>query len=548
MAEKCNQIQRWMDDYRQGILPPERAGALESHLAECPLCQGVFEEQERLAALLRGAPPLPLASPAHLALLNRRVLERISARRGLRGLLDRFAAAVATLWYHPFTERSLALAGAVGILILGLWLGSTVLAPQRHGRNQIVAAPGAPSSRPLASLSAAEARAAFSSRDTAPGFRARDAQPNPFPTVYVIPQERDVTPSPTGSWVTLASLPPNLLDADRDLASALVTLDHPSAGRAGSASRAALSDSLAETPLAPSSAADSVLAAAAERIINEDFLGRLRRFKFDLYQSGATAHIPDVQQIEDLFYQILSSQANLMSEAGAVDVATQRRFSEAEGYMLKRDFRRAEDMFNDIAHEHSGTRVATLSWYHLGNIYYEFHGDFAGARQCYARSLEGTPSDVFPPEVLDRVRHRMALLDDAAGADYQPLRLLRQAEAAPAESLLDNYRHLLLDFPASAAAADGINSLAERAIPQVPNEPNLPVEAIGLLRQYQGLSEATHRSLAQLRLADIVYFGLRDLPQALIEYGQVEVRPEDREIEAMVRDRIALILDNRIAQ
>jgi hypothetical protein len=95
---------------------------------------------------------------------------------------------------------------------------------------------------------------------------------------------------------------------------------------------------------------------------------------------------------------------------------------------------------------------------------------------------------------------------------------------------------------------DGINSLAERGLAEIPTAPNLPYEAIDLLRECQTVSGFENAALAQLRLADIVFFRLGDYSQALIEYGEVEVSPDDDALASMVRDRIAQILDNRITQ
>jgi hypothetical protein len=147
---------------------------------------------------------------------------------------------------------------------------------------------------------------------------------------------------------------------------------------------------------------------------------------------------------------------------------------------------------------------------------------------------------------MERITHRLALLDDSAAQDHLPLRLLRQAEAAPPGSAaLAHYSRLLVEFPESAAAADAINSLAERAMREVPAAPDMPHQAIRLLRGYQALETSPHASLAQLRLADIVYYGLRDYQQAVIEYSQVQVDPDDEELARMISERIGQMLDNR---
>ncbi len=535
MRHRCTEIQRWLDDHRRGALSPERMGAVEEHLAVCPHCQAVFEEREALGALLHATPPPQAPSPAHVARLNRAVLARVSRRRGLAGVPARALETLREWWWRPLPMRGLALAASVASLAIGLWLGGALGLPIQKGSDAVAALPQGDSQAPFATerfrgASEMRERAAVSAGNIMPVSAGRSAgriDDALFPSVYVIPREPESVGS---SWVGLAGLAP----------------ENRESGVAGTLGNFSFPNLAGMLALTDTGRAGSVVATAAGAILDEDLLGKLRRFKLDLYLSGDTEMIPDIQRIEEIFYQILTAEAGDLA-LGETDAALQRRFAEAEAHLAQRDYARAESILNEVAHEAGQSRLGLLSWYHLGNIYHDFHGDFAGALRCYERCLAGSVADFFPPETLARIEHRLALLRDAVGADHEPLRLLRQAEAAPAGAMLRHWRRLLLEHPASVATADGINSLAERALRETPGEPNVAVEAIDLLRRYQNLAEAAHASLAQLRLADIVYYRLRDLPQALIEYGQVKIEPHDATLEEMVRDRIAMILDNRVA-
>jgi tetratricopeptide (TPR) repeat protein len=282
-------------------------------------------------------------------------------------------------------------------------------------------------------------------------------------------------------------------------------------------------------------------------MVENDVLGDLHRLKLDLYLGGQTDLIPRVQHLEESLFDAIAEEAGTLTSE-PMDLEAERIYREAENQLLRRDYRRAEELFNRLAHAEAGTRMASLCWFHLGDIYFDFHGDFAGARRCYRRSLEDGDSSVFPAEMIEHIEHRLALLDDTAASNHEPLHLLRQAEAAPASEALDLYRRLLMEHPGSKAVADGIISLAERSLRDLPGEPNFPHEAIALLREYQDREGAAHTALAQLRLADIVYFRLRDHSQALIEYGEVTVDPDNTELTQMVRQRIAQILDSRVSQ
>lgn len=505
-------------------------------------------EFDTLGDLLRAA-PLPPPPPAdHLARLNRMALARATAtprwRQWLSGLRDAIAAA----WYSPMGHRFAFAGGATAVLLLGLWIGLrmnripaadpdwvSISAPSLAGSAVETPRLSAGRSGSLAMadeefgvesplrgwpVERADVRPASGAPRLSEQGRTIPTTPNPFPSVYVMPREEET------EWLLFSDF-------------------------SATPSRPATARSLTE-PLASARPAESAaLAAAAREIVDDDLLGALRRLKLDLYVSGGTEEIPRLQRIEEILSQLLTSQLGVVPEGGELDLETQRRFAEAERHLLNRDFRRAEDTFNDIAHEHSDSPLAALCWYHLGDIYYDFHGDFAGARQCYTRALADAEeaAQIFPAETMARLEHRLALLEDAsARGSYEPLRLLRQAEAAPAGASLDHYRRLLLEHASSEAVADGINSLAERAMLEIAEEPNFPHDAISILRQCQSVPGAAQRTLAQLRLADIIYNRLRDYPQALIEYGQIRMDDAPPEMEAMIRDRIAQILDNRISQ
>jgi tetratricopeptide (TPR) repeat protein len=548
MVGKCSQIQRCLDDYRQGVLLPDAMEVIESHLASCPMCQGVYEEREALAALLRAAPELPQPSTAHLAVLNRAVAEHIVQRGPMSALLAGPITRIRDWWHHPLSERTVALAGAAALLLLGVWMGGAMLGPTLSGD----------ASRPHASSGDVAHAPAVASRS----LSSSDSVVDPFDgtTIYVIPEQApgsrwstlDGFAAPVGraanaqfseegfSWNPSSTATPGRYAPVADASSALreagrvtyplVLIPHgtdtvDSFTRAGGHGETRLS---------------------AQSILEDDLLGKLNRFKLDLYRTGETDLIPDVHMLEEVLAQILVSQPG--GGTSSVDVNLRRRFAVAESHLLRRDFRRAEEVFNEIAHHHSDATLAALAWYHLGDIYYDFHGDFAAARQCYERATEAVRPGIFPPEILSRMEHRMTLLRDSAQAEYDPLNLLRQAEAAPAGTAMAHYRRLLMDYSSSAVALDAIKSLTERAVREIPDSPDLPFEAIDLLRHYQRQPGATHCNAAQLHLADIVYHRLGDLPQAMIEYQQVKIEPGDGELEGMVRDRIAQILDNRLSQ
>jgi hypothetical protein len=99
----CHETRENLEEYRRHELDPERARAVEAHLATCPACRTLLARDEALAGLIRALPRPP--APAALA---RDVRALGSSRRGVAGWLGR-----------PWVAA--ALAAAVVAAILGPW-------------------------------------------------------------------------------------------------------------------------------------------------------------------------------------------------------------------------------------------------------------------------------------------------------------------------------------------------------------------------------------------------------------------------------------------
>jgi anti-sigma factor RsiW len=90
----CHQTRELLEEYRRRELDPERARAVEAHLAGCPTCQAMLAREEAVARLVHTLPRSP-APPA----LVRQVRALEARRRGVTGWLGRpwVAAAVAAV-------------------------------------------------------------------------------------------------------------------------------------------------------------------------------------------------------------------------------------------------------------------------------------------------------------------------------------------------------------------------------------------------------------------------------------------------------------------
>jgi anti-sigma factor RsiW len=106
----CDQTRDLFEEHRRRELEPERAEAVEAHLAECPTCRAAWAREEAVSTLIRALPRLP-APPA----LVRQVQALGARRRGVAGWLGRpwvaaalaavVVAAVLAPWVHRPAER-----------------------------------------------------------------------------------------------------------------------------------------------------------------------------------------------------------------------------------------------------------------------------------------------------------------------------------------------------------------------------------------------------------------------------------------------------------
>jgi len=90
----CHQTRELLEEYRRRELDPERARAVEAHLAGCPVCQALLAREEAVSRLIQALPRSP--APATLA---RQIHALDTRRRSLTGWLGRpwVVAAVAAV-------------------------------------------------------------------------------------------------------------------------------------------------------------------------------------------------------------------------------------------------------------------------------------------------------------------------------------------------------------------------------------------------------------------------------------------------------------------
>ena len=102
----CHETREILEEYRRRELEPERARAVEAHLAGCPACRAMLAREEAVARLVQAVPRSP-APPA----LARQVRALGVRRRGVVAWLERpwvaaaLAAIVVAAVLTPFVRR-----------------------------------------------------------------------------------------------------------------------------------------------------------------------------------------------------------------------------------------------------------------------------------------------------------------------------------------------------------------------------------------------------------------------------------------------------------
>ena len=109
----CHETREILEEYRRRELEPDRARAVEGHLAGCPACRAMLAREEAVARLVQAMPRSP--APPGLA---RQVRALGVRRRGVVAWLERpwVAAALAAIVVAvltPFVRRPVHSSGDV---------------------------------------------------------------------------------------------------------------------------------------------------------------------------------------------------------------------------------------------------------------------------------------------------------------------------------------------------------------------------------------------------------------------------------------------------
>jgi hypothetical protein len=110
---KCKKIRELDGQYLQGDLDPVRDRQVESHLAECPSCQKVFQETQDVLNLLP-KDSLPDPGPVFWDTLSSRIITQVRSSRHT----EKESLWYKKLWTNPFGWPGYAWATALILLLL----------------------------------------------------------------------------------------------------------------------------------------------------------------------------------------------------------------------------------------------------------------------------------------------------------------------------------------------------------------------------------------------------------------------------------------------
>lgn len=483
---RCDWTRDRFDLYRKSELSDRESSRLEEHLEGCEPCRAVFEQEERLGALLRESLPAPsVPDEPHFAQLFRRIQSRLEEELEEEqvGASWNFGKLLWTLvageegWARGFR-------GAV-MVAAGVAIGVFLTQPQRQ---------------PLPSADRAFLPALSERPDSSqpnPLIEAASAQPSPRtqPTTSAV-VEKGVNPPKT--------LPAEVAKSLNDL------------GTAEPAPYVQLAHELRESQL----------------------LEKLQQVKLELSQSGNRRLVSEFQQVENTLYDL----AALDTSADKASLEAFRTYQTAEHQAFMKQYGEALRLFYQIARERPTSYLACLSRYQIGNIDYDLLEDYGNSLINYQQVVDNFPAEYLSEPQRTQVQSRLQLLVETAKYNWQPLRLYRNARSATGEEALAHDVEVIRLFPDTSLALESAKHLTEYGLTSNSGSLLTASEILRLIEKLQGLGlPADLTAQLQFSKAEILNFRLRNKSQALLEYGKVLEMTDKATLTSMVKTRMQTI-------
>jgi tetratricopeptide (TPR) repeat protein len=496
---RCSTCQKLYDNAVEDALSERLARKVREHVAQCPACSVVWQENDGLRQILRAsAVPPSVPDSEYFARLARQVVAQAQTRPAFAdpspGWFEKLAGV-----FHGEGFGMVRLAQGLALLAIGL-IGGFILSPnirtQAHGA--VFAPPRIAS--PVGNL----------------------LGPRNEPTISVAANETVSEPGPIMKVPEAAAtgVDPALL-----VQTWKTTVD--------------LLDKMA-----PSEEVERLrqIQRVSREVRAAAVLTRLQDLKDELLRSGQTAYIPDVHRIEEVFSRLASASR----ETQAADFAHLDTYQKAEQALIEKRYDDAMRLFQMVVLQARGSYLAARATYQMGNINYEYFRDYKNAFIDYTRCMEEFPGQFLPDAVQNQIHERMDMITQNSMDHYAPLRTFHKAESTskPAAAI-PLYSAILKQYPQSPLVRPSIEAMT-RLARQAADDTSSVNQVLEALDQFQDQNPGHLCEMAaQLGVADVTNYCVRNRSQAVLEYTKILEKAKDPTLVKTAQERLRMLEKGR---
>jgi len=515
---RCAKCQKIYDAAVEGVLSESLQAKVREHLDSCPACTLVWQENKALRSMLcEGARPARMPDAAYFARLARNAMARAEAE----------ASASATL-----AEAKPGFFTSLGVLLARLRSGSIRLA-QATALVAIGVVAGLVLSRGL--------RGFLPERPSPSGY-AVVRETTPARTVFTVPPSIEQT------------LPANLLLPGGGSIDGEKTADHGPITKLGVEPTPPVDPAVFVAAwqktvtlldkMTPSEEVERLrtIQRVSRQIQSSAVLARLQDLKLQLVRTGQTDYIADVHRIEEVFQQLAAASR----ESQAQDFAHLETYQKAEEALIEKRYDDAMRLFKTVVIQAPGSYLAARATYQMGNIGFEHFRDFKNALIDYNQCLSEFPQHFVSGTIQNQIHERVELIAQNSVDNYAPLQAFYKAESTskPAAAI-PLYCALLKQYPQSPLVKSAIEAMT-RIVRQAADDTSTANQVLEALDQFQDQNPGHPFEMnAQLGLADVTNYCVRNRQQAVLEYTKILDKAKDPDVVNTARERLRLLEKQR---
>jgi len=506
---RCTKCQKIYDEAAQGLLSENLQRKVRDHLAECPVCSVFWQENEALRFALREtARPAAVPDAPYFARLARRAVAQ---------------AQVETTEVNGERSEARGWLDAVGGLLTGLRFGMAGLV-QATALLAVGVVAGLGIARGLKSGQIEKTKVA----DIVTSMPTEQAALPPL----VGPTFSPTLPDTGSSMMAKGAVAEN----EGDLITKVDETPRPAVDPATLVQTWQKTLALLDK-MGPSDEVERLrqIQQVSRQVQASTILNRLQDLKLQLVRTGQTDYIPDVHRIEEVFSRLAAASRDTQaSEFAHLDT-----YQKAEEALIRKRYDEAMRLFKMVVIQAPGTYLAARATHQMGNISFERFRDYKNALIDYDLCLNEYPRHFLSDAIQEQIHERVDLITQNSTDSYGPLRTFAQAEATsqPAAAL-GLYSTLLKQYPQSPLIEPTIGAMT-RIVRQVADDTTAVNTVLDVLDQFQDQNPGHPLALdAQLGLADVTNFCVRNRSQAVLEYTKILEKAKDPEKIKTVQERL----------